>query len=39
MERGVPWAKLEAVIAPVYPTGMRGRLLIGLSPMLRAYFI
>ena len=39
MEQVVPWAELEAVIAPVYPTGMRGRPLIGLSRMLRVYFI
>ena len=25
MEQVVPWAELEAVIAPVYPIGMRGR--------------
>jgi transposase, IS5 family len=39
MELVVPWAELEAVIAPVYPTGMRGRPPIGLSRMLRVYFI
>jgi IS5 family transposase len=39
MEQVVPWAELEAVIAPVYPTGMRGRPPIGLSRMLRVYFI
>jgi IS5 family transposase len=39
MEQVVPWAELEAVIAPVYPTGMRGRPPIGLSRMLRVNFI
>jgi IS5 family transposase len=39
MEQVVPWAELEAVIAPCYPTGMRGRPPIGLSRMLRVYFI
>ena len=39
MEQVVPWAELEAVIAPVYPTGSRGRPPIGLSRMLRVYFI
>ena len=39
MEQVVPWAELEAVIAPVYPNGMRGRPPIGLSRMLRVYFI
>ena len=39
MEQVVPWAELEAVIAPVYPTGRRGRPPIGLSRMLRVYFI
>jgi hypothetical protein len=31
MEQVVPWAALEAVIAPVYPKGERGRPPIGLS--------
>jgi IS5 family transposase len=39
MEQVVPWAELEAVVAPFYPTGMRGRPPIGLSRMLRVYFI
>ena len=39
MEQVVPWADLEAVIAPVYPTGSRGRPPIGLSRMLRVYVI
>ena len=39
MEQVVPWAELEAVIAPAYPTGSRGRPPIGLSRMLRVYFI
>ncbi|GAA4018186.1 hypothetical protein GCM10022212_12440 [Actimicrobium antarcticum] len=39
MEKVVPCAELEAVIAPVYPTGMRCRPSIGLPRMLRVYFI
>ena len=39
MEQVVPWAELEAVIAPLYPTGSRGRPPIGLSRMLRVYCI
>jgi IS5 family transposase len=35
----VPWAELEAVIEPAYPTGMCGRPPIGLSRMLQVYFI
>jgi len=38
MERSVPWADLEAVIAPYYPTGQGvGRNPIGLPRMLRMY--
>jgi len=38
MERVVPWARLEAVIEPKYPsTGRVGRQPIGLSRMLRMY--
>jgi IS5 family transposase len=39
MEHVVPWAELEAVIAPVYPKGERGRPPIGLARMLRVYFV
>jgi IS5 family transposase len=39
MEQVVPWAELEAVIAPVYPKGARGRPPIGLARMLRVYFV
>ena len=39
MENVVPWTELEAVIAPVYPVGRRGRPPIGLLRMLRVYFI
>ena len=39
MEKVVPWTELEAVIAQVYPTGARGRPPLGLSRMVRVYFI
>lgn len=39
METLVPWAQLEAVIEPYYPTGKRGRPPIGLARMLRLYFL
>ena len=39
MERVVPWARLVAVIAPHYPTGLRGRPPIGVERMLRIYFL
>lgn len=39
MEKVVPWAEFEAVIAPVYSTGSRGRPPTGLTRMLRVYFI
>jgi len=36
----VPWARLEALIEPKYPTGGRvGRQPIGVSRMLRMYFL
>ena len=35
----MPWAELEAVIAPVYPKGERGRPPIGLPRMLRVYCV
>lgn len=38
MERVVPWARLEAVIEPLYPkSGRVGRQPIGVSRMLRMY--
>ena len=39
METVIPWAKLLAVIEPVYPKGERGRPPIGLERMLRVYFL
>jgi len=39
MERLVPWQELEAVIEPYYPRNKRGRPTIGLSRMLRMYFL
>ena len=39
MERVVPWCELEAVIAPHYPQGRRGRPPVGLVRMLRVYFV
>lgn len=40
MEQIVPWARLEAVIEPKYPTAGRvGRQPIGIARMLRMYFL
>jgi len=40
MERIVPWARLVAVIQPLYPTSGRvGRQPIGVATMLRMYFL
>lgn len=40
MEQVVPWARLEALIEPAYPTGGRvGRQPIGVWRMLRMYFL
>lgn len=39
MERVVPWARLEGLIKPHYPTGQRGRPPIGIERMLRIYFL
>ncbi|MGC9129231.1 MAG: transposase, partial [Acidithiobacillus sp.] len=40
MERVVPWARLVAVIEPVYPkSGRVGRPPIGVERMLRMYFL
>src|SRR3954469_461185 len=39
MEEVIPWAQLQAVIAPHYPKGQRGRPPMGLERMLRVYFL
>jgi IS5 family transposase len=39
MERVVPWAELEALVRPHYPRGENGRPPVGLSIMLRIYFL
>ena len=39
MEQVVPWARLEALIAPHYPAGKRGRPPVGVARMLRLYFL
>lgn len=39
MEQVVPWAELEALIEPHYPNGENGRPPVGLSIMLRVYFL
>jgi IS5 family transposase len=39
MERVVPWARLVALIEPVYPAGKRGRPPMGVERMLRIYFL
>ena len=39
MEQVVPWAELEALVEPHYPQGENGRPPIGLSIMLRVYFL
>jgi len=39
MEHAVPWARLEKVIQPAYPKAGAGRHPIGLSKMLRIYFM
>jgi len=39
MEQVVPWAKLEALIEPHYPKAGNGRRPVGLSVMLRTYFV
>jgi IS5 family transposase len=35
----VPWSELEALIAPYYPKAGKGRQPVGLSVMLRIYFL
>ena len=39
MEAVVPWSELEALIEPHYPKAGRGRQPVGLSIMLRVYFL
>src|SRR6202007_1990873 len=39
MEQIVPWAELEALVEPHYPKGENGRPPVGLSIMLRVYFL
>jgi len=39
MEAVIPWTRLEALIAPHYPTAGRGRRPLPLATMLRVYFL
>src|SRR6266487_3882776 len=39
MEQVVPWAELQALVEPHYPKGENGRPPVGLSIMLRVYFL
>ena len=39
MEQVVPWAELQALVEPHYPKGENGRPPVGLSLMLRMYFV
>ena len=39
MEAVVPWPELEALITPYYPKAGKGRQPVGLSIMLRVYFL
>lgn len=39
MDRVVPWRELEALIEPHYPKAGKGRQPVGLSIMLRVYFL
>jgi len=39
MEQSIPWAELQALIEPHYPKGENGRPPVGLSIMLRVYFL
>ena len=39
MERAVPWSRLVARLAPLYPKGERGRPPIPLERMLRIHFL
>jgi transposase-like protein DUF772 len=39
MEQIIPWAELQGLIEPQYPKGENGRPPVGLSIMLRVYFL
>ncbi len=39
MEKVVPWSEVEALVRPYYPKGENGRPPVGLSVMLRVYFL
>src|SRR5450755_3116030 len=39
MEQVVPWAELQGLVEPHYPKGENGRPPVGLSIMLRVYFL
>ena len=39
MEQVVPWAEFQALLEPHYPKGENGRPPVGLSIMLRVYFV
>jgi len=39
METVVPWSEVEALVRPYYPKGENGRPPVGLSVMLRVYFV
>jgi len=39
MEQMVPWTELQALVEPHYPKGENGRPPVGLSIMLRVYFL
>jgi IS5 family transposase len=39
MEQVVPWSELSALVAPHYPKAGTGRQPVGLSIMLRTYFL
>lgn len=39
MEAIIPWSELEALIEPHYPKAGNGRQPVGLSIMLRVYFL
>jgi IS5 family transposase len=39
MEQAVPWGELQALVEPHYPKGENGRPPVGLSIMLRVYFL
>jgi IS5 family transposase len=39
MEQILPWAELQALVEPHYPKGENGRPPVGLSIMLRVYFL